>query len=94
MANKSSEAKQQLNDFFVHIKELGKHYKQWAGAYPTKIFISPRILMKLSNIEGFYQREELRTQATTYAPVIHKMDLGWGVVYIIEDWEEQFLHFG
>ena len=84
---------QLLDDFFNKLEELGAWYIYMVGKEPIRMFINPVILQRLSTMDGFYQRKELRTQVTTYSPVISRMVFSFGVVEIIESYIEQFLHF-
>lgn len=84
---------EQLDKFFGRLDEFGRYQQEMIGAYPKRLHINPEILRKLSKTEGFFQREELRTEVTTHSPIISRMKFPWGVVTIREDYEEPFLHF-
>lgn len=93
MAEKSPEAKKTLDDFFTHLGELGKWYIHYTSEVPTKMFVNPEIIAKMAKVEGFYQRPELQGIVTAYAPVVRYFKLDFGVVMLVDDWEEKFLHF-
>lgn len=92
-AEKSTEAKAQLDSFFLELNELGKWYTHFVGTPPTLLVINPDIVAALSRIEGFYQREELQAMVTAHAPVVRHFKLDGGIVRLVDDYEEKFLHF-
>lgn len=93
MADKSVEAKQEMDEFFTMLISLSEDYKKWVGKYPNSLVINPDIVGKLSRVEGFYQRQELGTEVSLHAPLIRFFKLKDIVVLLIEDYDEQFLHF-
>ncbi len=93
MVDKSAEAKQTLDDFFKHLNQLGKWYIHYVGEAPTQLFISPEIIAQMAKVEGFYQRPELEGKVPAHAPVVRYFKLDFGVVMLVDDWEEKFLHF-
>lgn len=84
--------KQDLDRFFYHLYTFGFYQFVMTGEYPKRLHINPVVLRDLSNVPGFFQREELRTEVTTHSPVISRIRLPWGVVTIREDYEEPFMH--
>lgn len=93
MAIKDVEAKIQLGEFFQHLNTLGHMFTHYTSEAPKSLFINPDIVGHMSRIEGFYQRPELGTEVSAHAPIIRYFKLEFGVVLIVEDWEEKFLHF-
>lgn len=93
MVDKSTEAKRQLDDFFKHLNQLGKWYIHYVGEPPKQLFISPEIIAQMAKVEGFYQRPELEGKVPAYAPVVRYFKLDFGVIMLVDDWEEKFLHF-
>lgn len=91
--NKSAEAKQILDKFFSHLNELGKWYIHYTSEVPTRLIINPEIVAQMAKVEGFYQRPELQGKVTAYAPVVRYFVLDFGVVMLVDDYEEKFLHF-
>lgn len=83
----------QLDNFFTKLGEFGQYQKDMVGEYPKRLHISPLVLLKLSKLHGFFQREELRTEVTDHSPIVSRMKFSWGVVAIREDGEEMFLHY-
>ena len=83
----------QLEDFFGKLSDLGGWQFKMTGQHPKYLYINPLILQKLSKMDGFFHRQELSTQVTVHSPVISRMKFSFGVVEIIEDYEEPFLHF-
>lgn len=82
-----------IESFFLHVKELAHWFKYWTEEYPKEIVINPDIIGKLSRVDGFYEREEVKTQVDQHTRMIRRFSLDFGTVLIIEDWEEKFLHF-
>jgi hypothetical protein len=82
-----------LDRFFSELNSISASYQHWSGQVPKNLIISPVILQKLSKETGFFQRPELRSEVTAYAPVISRMILHCGVVQLIEDFDENYLHF-
>lgn len=93
MADKSTEAKQELADFFSHLHELGKWYIHYTGNVPKNMFVNPEIIAKMARVEGFYQRPELQGMVTASAPVVRWLKMDFGMVTIVDDWTEKFLHY-
>jgi hypothetical protein len=93
VVNKSAEAKKTLDDFFAHLNELGKWYIHYTSEVPKKIFVNPEIIARMARVEGFYQRPELQGMVTASAPVIRWLKMDFGMVLIVDDWEEKFLHY-
>ena len=83
----------ELDDFFRRLTELGEWYTEQTGVVPNELAVNPDIIGKLSKIEGFYQRPELRGMVTAHAPVVRYMTLDFGVVMLVDDWSEDFLRF-
>jgi hypothetical protein len=92
-AEKSTEGKQQLDRFFRELNEFGLIFHHYVGKAPSTLVINPDIVAGLSRVEGFYQRPELRAMVTASAPVVRYFKLDFGVVTLVDDWEEQFLHY-
>lgn len=83
-----------LAEFFSDITRFGWDYVQWTSEIPKTLRINPDIIGKLSRIEGFYQRDEVKNaEITAHAPVVRRFNLPFGVVELYEDYEEKFLHF-
>lgn len=94
MADKSIEAKKTLDDFFAHLNELGGWYEHYTKELPKELHVNPDIIRQMAAVEGFFQREEVKhAMVTAHAPIVRYFKLGFGVVMIIDDWEEKFLHF-
>lgn len=94
MVDKSIEAKKTLDDFFAHLNELGIWYEHYTSEVPKFLAINPDIVKQMAKVEGFYQREELSGgQVTAYAPVVRYFKLKFGIVRLVDDWGEKFLHF-
>lgn len=94
MVDKSIEAKKTLDDFFAHLNELGQWYTHYTNEVPTRLNINPDIVKQMAKVEGFYQREEVRSgQVTAHAPVVRYLKLKFGVIMLVDDWDERFLHF-
>jgi hypothetical protein len=93
MADKSIEAKRELDDFFASLNELGKWYIRYTSEAPKTLAINPDIVKKMAQVEGFYQREELQGLVPAHAPVVRYFKLDFGMVMLVDDWEEKFLHF-
>lgn len=93
MVDKSIEAKKTLDDFFAHLNELGKWYTHYTSEVPTMLNVNPDIIRQMAMVEGFYQREELQGLVPAHAPVVRYFKLKFGVVMIVDDWQEKFLHF-
>lgn len=93
MVDKSVEAKQTLDKFFRHLNELGKWYTHYTSEVPKNLIINPDIVAAMSKVEGFYQRSELQASVTAFSPVVRYFKLDFGVVMLIDDWDEKFLHF-
>lgn len=93
MVDKSQEAKLNLDEFFAHINELGKWFTHYTSEEPKRLFINPEIIAKMSRVEGFYQRKELMGIVPAHAPIVRYFRLDCGVVTIVDDWEEKFLHY-
>jgi hypothetical protein len=93
MAIKDAEYKQQLTEFFQHLNTLGRMYDHYVLNYPKELHINPDIIAHMSRIEGFYQRPELGTEVSAHSPIFRYFKLDFGIVLIVEDWEEKFLHF-
>lgn len=86
--------KDQLTTFFEHITMLGDDFAHWTGETPQTLVINPDIIAKLSRVEGFYQREEVKNaEVTAAAPIVRRLNLPFGVVMLYEDWEEKYLHY-
>jgi len=83
----------ELSTFFKNLDELGKWYVEVTSEVPKKLFINPEVVGKLARIEGFYQRPELRGIVPAHAPLVRYFKLSFGVVLLVDDWEERFLHF-
>lgn len=83
----------ELDQFFNRLAEFGEYQYKMVGTYPKRVHIAPPILLALSRIPGFFQREELRTEATEFSRVVSRIKFSWGVVHIREDPGEVFLHF-
>jgi len=82
-----------LDLFFKQLNELESQYIYWAQEPPKKLIINPGIIAKLARVEGFYQRPELQSTVTIYAPVVRHFKLEHTVVTIREDYDENYLHF-
>lgn len=93
MVDKSVTAKKTLDDFFKQLSELGKWYIHYTSEAPKLLFISPNIIAQLAKVEGFYQRPELQGIVPAHAPVVRYLKLDFGVVMLVDDWEEKFLHY-
>lgn len=94
MADKSAEAKKTLDEFFAHLNELGEWYKYYTDEVPKTLCINPDIVKQMAVVEGFYQREEVSSgQVTAYAPIVRYFKLKFGVILLVDDWEEKFLHY-
>lgn len=93
MADKSYEAKKELDDFFANLNVLGEMFTRYTGEVPKRLNVNPDIIGKMSTVEGFFQREELQGLVPAHAPVIRYLKLKFGVVMLYDDWQEKFLHF-
>ena len=93
MVDKTAEAKQQLDDFFAHLNQLGKWYVHYTSETPRELYINPQIVAQMASVEGFYQRPELEGKVPAHAPVVRYFKLDFGIVMLVDDWEEKFLHF-
>jgi hypothetical protein len=93
VADKSREAKDTLDKFFAHLNELGKWYTYYTSEVPTKVIVNPDIVAQMAKVEGFFQRPELQGMVTAYAPVVRWLKLDFGMVLIVDDWSEKFLHY-
>jgi hypothetical protein len=82
-----------LDAFFEQLCEIGKWHTFWTSEAPKELIINPDIIQKLSRLDGFYQRQELRAEVTASAPVVRYFNLDFGIVTIIDDWDEKYLHF-
>lgn len=81
-----------LDAFFNQLRELVTHYIHWTEEVPKKLVINPEIVGRLARVTGFYQRPELRSEVTTYAPIVRYFKIGETVLTLQEDYEEKFLH--
>jgi len=94
VADKTQEAKETLDLFFAHLNELGLWYKHYTDEVPTELHINPDIVRQMASVEGFYQREEVKNaMVTTHAPIVRYFKLKFGVILLVDDWQEKFLHF-
>lgn len=94
MVDKSITAKQTLDDFFAHLNELGGWYEHYTNEVPKELHVNPDIIRQMAAVEGFFGREEVRNgMVTIHAPVVRYFKLKFGVVLLVDDWEEKFLHF-
>jgi hypothetical protein len=93
VVDKSIEAKRTLDEFFAHLNELGHWYTHYTSEVPALLAINPDIVRQMAQVEGFYQRDELQGFVTAHAPVVRYFKLKFGVVRLVDDWEEKFLHF-
>lgn len=83
-----------LDRFFSRLRDFYEWYRESIGRDPKWLIMSPVTLQKLSRMEGFFQRPELGTEVTLYAPVVRRLKVTPEVVVeIVEDPIEPFLHF-
>lgn len=85
--------REELEEFFFHLNTMGLIYKKYTSEVPTKIFVNPEVIAKMSKVDGFYQREELKGIVPAHTPIVRYFKLAFGVVMLVDDWEEKFLHF-
>jgi len=85
--------KELLDRFFTDLTQFMENYIFWTSEVPKTLVINPDIIGKLSRMEGFYEREELKSLVPAHAPVVRYFRLKYGVVELYEDYEEKFLHF-
>jgi hypothetical protein len=94
VVDKSVDAKKTLDDFFAHLNELGQWYTYYTSEVPKLLNVNPDIVRQMAQVEGFYQREEVQSgQVTAHAPIVRYFKLKFGVIRLVDDWEEKFLHF-
>lgn len=82
-----------LDEFFAYLRETVDMYEQWVNRQPAKLFINPEIMRKLSKLEGFYQRPEVRSaEVTAHAPMVRRFRVNeHTVLTIYEAASESFL---
>jgi hypothetical protein len=86
--------KEILQEFFDDLNRFGQDYIQWTKELPKTLVVNPDIIGKLSRLDGFYQREEIKNvEVTAASPVVRRMNLAFGIVFLDEDWDEKFMHF-
>lgn len=85
--------KEQLDQFFNRLDNLGKWYCESTSEVPKNLFVNPAIIGKLARLDGFYQRPELAGIVPAHAPLVRYFKLSFGVVLLVDDYEEKFLHF-
>jgi hypothetical protein len=86
--------KEILTEFFDDLNRFGQDYIQWTKELPKTLVVNPDIIGKLSRLDGFYQRDEIKNvEVTAASPVVRRMNLAFGIVFLDEDWDEKFMHF-
>lgn len=94
MGYRDKKDKEKLERFFDVVEHIAQEYLEFTSEAPKYLYINPDLIAYMSRIEGFYQRPELGSEVTSYAPIVRYFRLKTGVVTIIEDFDEKFLHFG
>jgi len=82
-----------MEEFFSLLKVSEANFEKWASVLPKTLVINPEIIRALSKVIGFYQRQELKAEVTTYSPIVRYFKLTNTVVTIQEDFDELFFHF-
>jgi hypothetical protein len=82
-----------LDKFFSQLNTHEQAYVEWTSEVPKRLYVNPETLGKLAAMDGFYQRPELASMVPAHSPLVRNLKLQFGVVTIIEDWEEKFYHF-
>lgn len=83
--------------FFQGLRDHAIQFILWTSEAPTRLVINPDIIGRLSRVEGFYQREELKSLVPANAPVVRNIRIplpgGELIVEIYDDYDEKFFHF-
>lgn len=85
---------EKLSVFFDHMKSHAAHFYDYTGDNPKLLVINPEVIAKLSRLDGFYHRPEVKNaEITAHAPVVRRFNLTFGTVELYEDYEEKLYHF-
>jgi hypothetical protein len=83
-----------LASFFAGLQAHADQFVKWTSEAPKALVINPDIIQRLSKIEGFYQRDEVKNaEITAHAPIVRRFNLTFGTVMIYEEYDEKLYHF-